>query len=97
MCSGAAPELEERSSFVGRWMDILRPGYDVVKDIEDKEERLRALEHQAVITSLENLMTFPFVKAAVESEKVMLHGLWTNIADGSLQIYDPAAGGFRAV
>ena len=30
MCSGAAPELEERSSFVGRWMDILRPGYDVV-------------------------------------------------------------------
>ncbi len=27
MCSGAAPELNEKSSFVGRWMDILRPGY----------------------------------------------------------------------
>ena len=30
MCSGHAPELEERTSFVGRWMDILRPGYEQV-------------------------------------------------------------------
>ncbi|MEB0255802.1 carbonic anhydrase, partial [Pseudomonas sp. 5S2] len=32
MCSGQAPELEEASSFVGRWMDILKPGYEKVKD-----------------------------------------------------------------
>jgi len=25
MCEGRAPELDEKSSFVGRWMDILRP------------------------------------------------------------------------
>ena len=37
MCSGRAPALEEKSSFVGRWMDILRPGYEKVKDLpEDK-------------------------------------------------------------
>jgi carbonic anhydrase len=27
MCAGDAPELEEKSSFVGRWLDILRPGF----------------------------------------------------------------------
>ena len=33
MCEGRAPELEEMSSFVGRWMDILRPKYEQVADI----------------------------------------------------------------
>ena len=47
MCSGAAPELEEKSSFVGRWMDILRPGYDRIKDLPE-DERVPALEKEAV-------------------------------------------------
>ena len=61
MCCGQAPELEARSSFVGRWMDILRPGFEAVRAIADTAERMRALERQAVLTSLQNLMTFPFV------------------------------------
>ena len=96
MCSGAAPELEEASSFVGRWMDILRPGYERVRDVA-AEDRIRALEKEAVLVSLENLMTFPFVKAAVDREEMTLHGLWTNVGDGGLEQYDPAAGGFVAV
>ena len=34
MCSGNMPELEDKSSFVGRWIDILRPGYDRVKKMK---------------------------------------------------------------
>jgi len=97
MCSGAAPELEEKSSFVGRWMDILRPGYEKVKDIENPRERLKALEHQAVLTSLENLMTFPFVADAVKKERLALHGLWNDIADGTLTMFEPESGGFTVV
>lgn len=97
MCSGHAPELEEKSSFVGRWMDILRPGYEKVKDIEDPAQRVHALEKEAVLTSLENLMTFPFVKDAVTEDRMMIHGIWTDIGEGSLLTYDPAKGGFRAV
>lgn len=58
MCSGHAPELEEKTSFVGRWMDILRPGYDRVKDLPEADQ-VAALEREAVLVSLENLMTFP--------------------------------------
>jgi len=97
MCSGKAPELEEKSSFVGRWMDILRPGYEKIKDIKDPGERMFALEKQAVLTSLENLMTFPFVEDAVEADTLMIHGLWTDIGEGSLLTYDPARGDFRNV
>ncbi|MDP3339478.1 carbonic anhydrase [Frigidibacter sp.] len=96
MCSGHAPELEERTSFVGRWMDILRPGYERVAGLPEGE-RIRALEQQAVLISLENLMGFPFVKAAVESQEMSIHGLWNNIGDGTLMHYDPASGGFVTV
>ncbi|MYM55590.1 carbonic anhydrase [Thalassovita mangrovi] len=97
MCSGKAPELEEKSSFVGRWMDILRPGYEKVKHIEDESERKRALEKEAVLTSLANLMTFPFVQQAVEGGQLSLHGVWHNIGEGSLEHYLPEEGVFKAV
>ena len=96
MCSGAAPELEEKSSFVGRWMDILRPGYDRVRELPEAE-RLEALEKQAVLISLENLATFPFVRAALEAEALTLHGLWTKLGEGGLEQYDAATGGFVPV
>jgi carbonic anhydrase len=97
MCSGKAPELEETSSFVGRWMDILRPGYDRLDHKADTETQIRALEMEAVLVSLENLMTFPFVKSAVDDESLTLHGLWTDIGEGQLRQYDPATGTFTAV
>ncbi|MCU0815269.1 MAG: carbonic anhydrase [Cypionkella sp.] len=91
MCCGLAPALEEKSSFVGRWMDILRPGFDRVKDLPDAV-RPRALEKEAVLVSLENLMTFPFVARAVEEERLTLHGLWNDTGEGVLEQYDPLRG-----
>jgi carbonic anhydrase len=97
MCSGQAPHLEEKSSFVGRWMDILRPGYARVKDIAGDKAQLKALEQQAVLISLENLMTFPFVRSLVDNDEMTLHGLWNDIGDGSLLTYDPASGSFQPI
>lgn len=91
MCLGHAPELEKPESFVGRWMDLLRPGFERVRNIEDEEARLEALEKQAVLVSLENLMTFPFVAERVEDGSLALHGLWTDIGEGGLQVYDAKA------
>ena len=97
MCSGQAPDLDAKSSFVGRWMDILRPGYDRLTGIDDPAAQLQALEKQAVLISMENLMTFPFVRSAVESGDLSLHGLWTDIGEGGLQQYDKASGAFLPV
>lgn len=94
MCTGEAPELEESSSFVGRWMDILRPGFDRVKDIKDTEERVAKLEREAVMVSIENLMTFPFVKEKVDANALTLHGLWTDIGEGTLEQYEDASDAF---
>ena len=43
MCEGRAPELDETSSFVGRWMDILRPKYTEVSGFENADAQARRL------------------------------------------------------
>jgi len=96
MCSGDAPELEEKTSFVGTWLNILRPGYERVAHLP-QAERISALERAAIVISLENLMSFPFVKAAVDAGDMTLHGLWTDLGAGGLEQYDAAGGGFAAV
>ena len=96
MCLGHAPELDAKSSFVGRWMDILRPGFEKVAALPEAEI-LPALEKQAVLISLENLLTFPFVAAAVEDDRLTLHGLWTDTGEGGLEQFDPVRDAFFPV
>ncbi|MCA2011488.1 carbonic anhydrase [Pararhodobacter sp. CCB-MM2] len=97
MCAGKAPELAQSSSFVGTWMEILRPGYEATAEIGDAEARISAMEKQAVRISLSNLMSFPFVKEAVENETLTLHGLWHDIGEGGLEAYDPETDSFHSV
>ena len=77
-------------------MDILRPGYDRIAHLPETD-RLRALEKEAVVVSLENLMTFPFVRKAVEDDMLTLHGLWNDTGFGGLEQFDPALRGFTAI
>ncbi len=97
MCQGHAPELEAATSFVGRWMAMLRPAWTEVAGITEEASRVHALEKAAVVLSLRNLLTFPFVAKAVEAEEMTLHGLWTSMGEGSLEVYDPETGGFVAL
>ena len=97
MCTGKAPELEESTSFVGRWIDILRPGFERVKHLETEEMQIAALEREGVLVSLENLMSFPFVKHAVENDTLSLHGLWNDIGEGDLYFYNTKIKKFEPV
>ena len=46
--------------------------------------------------SLENLMTFPFVRTKVASGELDLHGAYFGVAEGSLFVLDRDAKEFRA-
>ena len=96
LCSGHAPELLEKTSFVGRWMDILRPGYQRVAHLPEDQIQT-ALEKQAILVSLENLISFPFVRDAVADETLTLHGLWNNTGEGMLEHFDAARGEFVVI
>jgi carbonic anhydrase len=97
MCAGLAPELEEATSFVGRWMDILRPGYErVAAKVAEPEARKAALEEEAVLTSLRNLGSFPFVTGAVSAGLLTLHGAFVEIGTGTLLFHRDGKGFVKA-
>lgn len=97
MATGKAPELKEESSFVGRWIELLEPGYDRIKKDCSGDECVSQLEKEAVRVSIDNLMTFPFVQEAVDSGELTLHGLWHDIGKGDLMYLDPETETFGAV
>lgn len=79
-------------------MDILTPGYERIKDQPGgREERLQSLEHESIKVSLENLLTFPFVRDAVDNGRLAMHGAWTDIASGELHAYDGSLDDFRPI
>jgi carbonic anhydrase len=98
LCCGEAEELRQGSEFIGPWMEILKPGFARLDEAEkDRTTRLTQLEKNAILVSLENLMTFPFVAEAVEAGTLSLHGLWNEIRNGELHYYDAATETFRGV
>lgn len=84
------------TAFIGRWMDLLDPGYERVRELPATEQVPR-LEREAVVVSLENLMTFPFVKAAVEAGDLTVHGLWLDPGEGVIEQYLPETESFEPV
>ena len=97
MTMGDAPDLAKASSFVGRWMDLLQPGYDRIKADRSGPDCIAALEQEAVKVSIDNLITFPFVREAVEAGDLTLHGLWHDIGEGDLLWYDSSEDVFKPV
>ena len=93
MCAGNAPQLEDASSFIGRWMDILRPGYQkVAKEVEGEAAQKSALEKEGALVSVRNLETFPFVREAQISGMLTLHAAWLDIASGEMHVHTPDGG-----
>ena len=86
------------SDFIGRWMSQIAPAAAAITaPKDDTEGYLRQLEFASVELSLKNLMTFPFVKAAVEEGTLTLHGAYFGVASGKLLVRNEATGQFEAV
>ena len=87
------------SDFIGRWMRQIEPAATAIgpRDAEAEEGYLRKLEFASVELSLKNLMTFPFVKSAVEAGELHLHGAYFGVASGRLLVRSEKSGVFEPV
>jgi carbonic anhydrase len=76
--------------FIGKWMAMfIKPGEVVEqRERESMQDFTVRIEKAAVFRSLENLMTFPFVQTAVESDALQLHGAYFGVSEGSLFVLD---------
>ena len=85
--------------FIGRWMSMfVKPGETVeIRDHETMTDFATRIEKAAVMRSLENLGTFPFVQAAIARGELQLHGAYFGVAVGSLSVLNQDAKEFVAV
>lgn len=79
------------SSFISRWMSIAAPARaQVLEQLPEKDaatQRLAA-ERAAILLSVENLHSFPFVDERVKAGKLTLHGWYFDLEHGELLEYD---------
>jgi carbonic anhydrase len=85
--------------FIGRWMAMfIKPGEVVEqRDRESMQDFVVRIEKAAIFRSLENLMTFPFVRSRVERGEIELHGAYFGVAEGSLFVLDKTTKEFQSV
>lgn len=87
-------------SFIDDWMHLVEDARaGVEQDMPDAplEDRTQACEQRALLISLRNLMTFPWVRERVEGGSLFLHGWYFDIEHGQLLRYDAAAHAFEAL
>ena len=77
--------------YISQWMDIAAPARDKIrKELPHKSVDLqaRACEQAAILLSLENLLSFPWIAKRVDSGKLSLHGWYFDLDQGELLGYD---------
>ena len=101
-CGGIRAALDPNAEplspgdFIGRWMALLKPAAEQIQsnDIMTQTERQTALERISIRNSLDNLRSFPEIRAREEEGKLSLHGAWFDISTGELWVMDPATRDF---
>jgi carbonic anhydrase len=105
-CGGVRAYVEQASDpgraamapddFIGRWISLMAPAAAKLGPrsgpIEIYAERLA---QAAIIETLANLRSFPYVRDGEKAGRVALHGAYFGVADGRLYGLDEATGTFR--
>ena len=90
-CGGIQSLLDEaqpqHNEFLSIWMQVIHRARDIVNHRlpnASPEERRRACEKWGIRISMENLLTFPWVRQAVEQGQLELHGWYFDLKKGEL-------------
>ncbi|WP_297300208.1 carbonic anhydrase [uncultured Methylovirgula sp.] len=104
MCGGVRAYVETQSGeavklapgdFIGQWISLLAPAARKLGPrTEPMADYAEKLGRAAIIDSLANLRTFPYVREAEQAGALALHGAYFGVADGRLLGLDEATGTF---
>ncbi|CAN7711579.1 Carbonic anhydrase 1 [compost metagenome] len=91
------PDESEDPDYIGAWVRIAAPARRQVEETlatASAAERQRGCEQAAILVSLRNLQTFPFVRRALEAGRLTLHGWYFDLQAGALLAYSQRADSF---
>ncbi|MGL6069738.1 carbonic anhydrase [Craterilacuibacter sp.] len=102
-CGGIRALIEQRfepngqDDFIGPWVAIAEPArvrIEAVMASASQAEKRRACELAAILVSLKNLETFPWVKRAMDAGSLTLHGWYFDLDAGALLAYSARSDAF---
>lgn len=88
---------DKAGEYISKWVSIAeRAKQQVLETFSDAspEHQAKACEHAAILVSLENLLTFPWINERIAAGKLDLHGWYFDIEAGNLHSYHPSSGEF---
>ncbi len=94
---GQATAMQD--GFVSGWMKVASHARNRVQSRmqgKSPEAQARACEQEAILVSLDNLLTFPWILERVASNKLALHGWYFDMGRGELSRYNPGTNRFEA-
>jgi len=106
LCGGIAALVDGKSGAFANF-DYLSTWTSIAQDVRDgvlrelkgrsREEIVRVVEQAAVVNSVGNLMTFPWIAERVANGTLALHAWWFNLTKGQLYAFNPTSAAFEAV
>lgn len=90
----------ELGEFIGPWVGIAREAVDEIQDgFQGKPEpvRRRGCEMAAILVSIGNLLTFPWIRERIEAKAMYIHGWYFDMATGELSSYLSETGTFEVI
>lgn len=82
------------------WLSVASEARDAVKrEMPDKstEEQQSACEHESIVISLRNLLSYPYIKDRMAKKQLKIFGWHFNIEHGSIQSFNPGTGYFESI
>ncbi|KAJ3282475.1 hypothetical protein HK104_010869 [Borealophlyctis nickersoniae] len=101
ICGGIKALLQgagEGMEFVHSWVKIGQAAKEkTLKNFPDADERTqqRACEHASILVSLENLISYPWIREALTREELTINGWYFDFERGELLAYMPETNSFE--
>jgi carbonic anhydrase len=82
--------IKQEFSFITGWINIAKDAKVRALDMcqHSNADKYSTCEKEGIITSVNNLMTFPYIKQAVIEENLDVNGWYFSISDGKIHILD---------
>ena len=105
-CGGIRALMEHKDptcneeELIAKWLGIAEEArQQVLKEFQHKpmQTLTHACEQSAILVSLENLMSYPWISSRVDQGKLALHGWYFDMQSGELYEYQPESGVFEVL
>jgi len=102
MCGGITSLFQrdqnlENRDFVNKWMEIASNIHEDKSIDQDEEIEVKAdkCSKLGIAKSLENLLTFSWIKERVEKNQLLIHGWYFDIRTGKIEAFDKESNSFK--